>query len=59
MKSTTVKYCGECQRDFLPREMVWYAAIENNCFCPRCKKKLDIKKWEPRLANAEEEIVWK
>lgn len=49
MKETNISYCGECQRDFKNPEIVWYAPIENDCFCRDCKKKLDIKDWEPRL----------
>ncbi|MDQ0176037.1 hypothetical protein [Bacillus chungangensis] len=52
MRVTPVKYCGECHKDFHHTEEVWYAAIENNCFCSSCKEKLDIKDWEPR-------IVWR
>lgn len=48
MKTTTLKYCGECQRDFKPGEIVWYAWIENRCFCATCKDRLQIQDWEPR-----------
>lgn len=48
MKATTISYCAECHRDFIAGQVVWYAAIENNCFCSRCKEKLKIKDWEPR-----------
>lgn len=52
MRVTPVKYCGECHKDFYHTEQVWYAAIENDCFCSECKDKLNIKDWEPR-------IVWR
>ncbi|MFY0521395.1 hypothetical protein ACOMCU_26800 [Lysinibacillus sp. UGB7] len=48
MKEAKSKYCGECQRDFVPGEIVWYAWIENRSFCSDCKSKLNIKDWEPR-----------
>lgn len=55
MKKTNVTYCGECLRDFDNPEVVWYAPIENNCFCRECKSKLDILEWEPRLHGGDEE----
>lgn len=54
MKATNVKYCSECQRNFEDVEIVWFAEIENTCFCRYCKAKLEIKKWEPRLFIKEE-----
>ncbi|MEK5068063.1 hypothetical protein [Sporosarcina sp. FSL K6-1508] len=55
LKKTTVSYCGECHRDFDKPEVVWYAPIENNCFCRDCKLKLNIKEWSPRLYGGEGE----
>lgn len=53
MKTTHVKYCGECLRDFKANEVVWFAPIENDCFCSKCKAELDIKDWEKRLFTGE------
>ncbi|WP_248508805.1 hypothetical protein [Sporosarcina sp. NCCP-2222] len=45
--------CGECERDFRPGEIVYYAWIENRTFCGKCQVKLApvIKDWEPRLVK--------
>ena len=48
MKEAQSKYCGECERDFVPGEVVWYAWIENRSFCASCKENLNISDWEPR-----------
>lgn len=48
MKESKSKYCGECEKDFVPGEIVHYAWIENRSFCSTCKSKLDIKDWEER-----------
>ena len=48
MKEAKSKYCGECEKDFTPGEIVHYAWIENRSFCSTCKSKLDIKDWEER-----------
>ncbi|MGM7634186.1 hypothetical protein [Bacillus sp. Hm123] len=53
MKQTSVSYCGECHQDFKQDEIVWFAWIENSCFCEKCKGKLDIKDWEPRIYKGE------
>lgn len=54
MKPTTLTYCGECERDFYPGEKVWFAWIENRCFCMDCKSKLQIQDWEPRKVPKKE-----
>lgn len=54
MKISTSKYCGECQRDFSPGEIVHYAWIENRSFCSNCQQKLNIRDWEERKISKEE-----
>jgi hypothetical protein len=49
LKLSGSSYCGECLEDFKDGETVWYAWIENRSFCGKCKQKLDIKDWEPRI----------
>lgn len=48
IKVTRVDYCGECHDDFEAKSIVHYAWLENNCFCAKCKAKLNIKDWELR-----------
>lgn len=51
MKISTSTYCGECLKDFVDQEIVWFAWIENRSFCGDCQKKLDIKDWEKRIVK--------
>ncbi|GKV54271.1 hypothetical protein NCCP2222_02180 [Sporosarcina sp. NCCP-2222] len=53
MKKALSNMCGECERDFRPGEIVYYAWIENRTFCGKCQVKLApvIKDWEPRLVK--------
>lgn len=38
MKETKVKYCAECEKDFIDSEVVFYTWYENRCFCDKCKQ---------------------
>jgi len=38
MKDTISNYCGECERDFVAGEVVYYTWYENNFFCEKCKE---------------------
>lgn len=59
MKEARSTYCGECRRDFVPGEVVYFAWIENRSFCVECyvKLKSKIKDWEPRLVPKEGEEI--
>lgn len=35
---TTIHYCGECQKDFLDKEICYYTWYENDVFCIDCKE---------------------
>ncbi|MET3657883.1 hypothetical protein [Sporosarcina psychrophila] len=49
MKKSLSKYCGECQKDFVPGEIVYFTWLENHSFCGNCKRKLVlINDWETR-----------
>ena len=50
IKTTVIKYCGECLEDFTNGQLVYFAWSENRCFCMKCRNKLDdvIKDFEPR-----------
>ncbi|WP_313469513.1 hypothetical protein [Lysinibacillus sp.] len=41
MKTTTSKYCAECERGFVAGEVVHYTWYENRCFCDKCKQALN------------------
>ncbi|MFJ8064869.1 hypothetical protein ACIQYS_09570 [Psychrobacillus sp. NPDC096426] len=57
MKEAKSTYCGECQRNFKPGEIVHFAWIENRSFCGKCQVKLQdvIRDWEPRQVPKKEE----
>ena len=56
LKEAKSNYCGECQRDFKPGEIVDFAWIENRSFCGKCQLKLQavIRDWEPRQVPIKE-----
>ncbi|MDI2588086.1 hypothetical protein OR571_13410 [Psychrobacillus sp. NEAU-3TGS] len=49
-------YCGECQSDFKPGQIVYYAWIENRSFCGKCHIQLRtlIQDWETRQVPKKE-----
>lgn len=59
MKETSLTYCGECLQEFKPGQVVWFAWIENRCFCAACQSKLPIGQWEPRLVPKINDVVGK
>lgn len=46
---SAVSYCGECHKNFVENEIVFYTWFENNTFCFDCKTKITAKSNEEYL----------
>ena len=50
MEVSPSKYCGECDRNFRPGEIVYVTWLEVYAFCGLCKSKVTlINDWETRI----------
>ena len=59
IKFSSSEYCGECEKDFEPGEIVYFTWFENRSFCVECHVKLkpQIADWEPRkIPEGDEEL---